>query len=80
MTCLLLTGPVLTLSLHKQHIRLYVKRLGQRLCVDWRNYHKTHPLVASNVNVFFSVLFTLNLNTDTLRLNSITNNLDLHAI
>ena len=32
--------PVFTLSLHKQHIRLYVKRLGQRLCVDWSNHHK----------------------------------------
>ena len=25
----------LTLSLNKQHIRLYVKRLRQRLSVDW---------------------------------------------
>ena len=28
-----------SLPLHKQHISLYVKRLGQRLCVDWSNYH-----------------------------------------
>ena len=59
MRWLLLTGPVLTLSLHKQHIRLYVKRLGQRLCVDWSNYHNIHPLVASNVNVFWCVVYAM---------------------
>ncbi len=34
----------LPLSLHKQHIRLFVKRLGERLSVDWRNLHKIEPL------------------------------------
>ncbi len=35
----------LPLSLHKQHIRLFVKRLGEKLSVDWRNLHKIEPLV-----------------------------------
>jgi len=39
---------VYTLSLHKQHIRLFVKRLGERLSVDWRNLYKIEPLVESN--------------------------------
>jgi len=45
--------------LHKQHIRLYVKWLGQGLCVYWSNYPKIQPLVTSNENTFFAVLFTL---------------------
>jgi hypothetical protein len=43
---------------HKQHIRLYVKRLGERISVDWRNLHKIEPLVESNDKTFFAVLFT----------------------
>ena len=32
-------GGFFNLSLHKQHISLYVKRLGQRFCVDWINHN-----------------------------------------
>ncbi|GMQ79823.1 MAG: hypothetical protein BMS9Abin03_264 [Thermodesulfobacteriota bacterium] len=43
---------------HKQHIRLYVKRLGEGLSVNWHNLHKIEPLVESNDNTFFAVLLT----------------------
>lgn len=43
---------------HKQHIRLHVKRFGERISVDWRNLHKIEPLVESNDKAFFAVLFT----------------------
>jgi hypothetical protein len=49
---------MLTLSLHKQHIRLYFKGFGKRLCVDWSNYYKIQPLMVSNEHVFFVMLFT----------------------
>ena len=36
----------------KQHIRLYVKRLGERISVDWRNLHRSNRWLNQMIRPF----------------------------